>query len=190
MSNGFMRARAWRFSMIGLVVIAAHAACAAPAPAPRESADAALSFRGARAVQPGLITGGQPDSASFAALAARGVRVVLDIRAGAEPRGLDERRVVEGLGMRYETLPVTDATVDHATFAAFRAQMAGADTTEMVVHCASGNRVGAVMIPWLVLDRGMSVGEADSVARFVGMRGEGLREKALEYVRAEKADEE
>ena len=130
----------------------------------------------------GVATGGQPDSSQLVALGNRGYRTVLDLRAANEPRGMDEAAVARAAGLVYHTLPVTPATLADSTFDAFRALAADPGNHPMLVHCASGNRVGAVMIPWLVLDRGWSVERAVATANAGGLRSAEMRDRALDYV--------
>lgn len=130
----------------------------------------------------GIATGGQPDSSQLIALQSRGYRTVLDLRAPGEPRGMDEAAVARAAGLAYCALPVTPATLTDSTFGAFRAIAADPGNHPMLVHCASGNRVGAVMIPWLVLDRGWSVERAVATANAGGLHSAELRDRALDYV--------
>ena len=51
-------------------------------------------------------------------------------------------------------------------------------------HCASGNRVGAAMIPYLMLERGMSEDDAVMEAMKMGTRSAELIEGALMYVQS------
>ena len=51
-------------------------------------------------------------------------------------------------------------------------------------HCASGNRVGGTMIPYLMLDRGMSEDDAVTEAMKMGTRSAELIESALAFVQA------
>ena len=53
-----------------------------------------------------------------------------------------------------------------------------------MLHCASGNRVGAVWLAYRVLDEGLEPGAALEEARTIGLRSAGYEERALEYVRA------
>jgi hypothetical protein len=50
-------------------------------------------------------------------------------------------------------------------------------------HCASGNRVGASVIPYLMLDQGFAEEDAVNAALRMGMRDAGLMEWALDYAR-------
>ncbi|UUS15511.1 sulfur transferase domain-containing protein [Stenotrophomonas sp. CD2] len=60
-------------------------------------------------VRPGLYAGGQPSAVQLQALAAQGVRTVIDLRQPGEDRGFDETRVAESLGLRYVRIPVAGA---------------------------------------------------------------------------------
>lgn len=131
---------------------------------------------------PGLATGGQPDSSMLAALANNGFRIVLDLRAPEEIRGFEETRVALALGLRYLALPVTSESLSDSTFDSFRALLRANRGEQLFVHCASGNRVGAMLLPWLVLDQGWSVERATTMAQRVGMRSEDLRARALQYI--------
>lgn len=130
----------------------------------------------------GVATGGQPDSARFAALAAGGVRTVIDLRAPSEPRGFDEAAVAGAAGLEYVNLTVTPAALNDSTFDAFRALMKKRRASTVLVHCHSGNRVGAVMVPWLVLDRGWTLERAITAAETGGLKTPALKEKAVAYV--------
>jgi protein-tyrosine phosphatase len=60
--------------------------------------------------------------------------------------------------------------------------MSDARSHPVLVHCASGNRVGPVMIAWLVLDRGWSWDRAVEAAKQGGMRSPELEAAARAYV--------
>jgi uncharacterized protein (TIGR01244 family) len=136
---------------------------------------------GAAYLLPGIASGGQPDSSALAALARLGLRTVLDLRAPSESRGFAEAEVTRALGMDYESLPVTPEALSDSTFTSFRSAMRSLGERPALVHCASGNRVGAMWIPWLILDRGWSEAGATELARRAGLRSEDLRLRALDY---------
>ena len=54
-----------------------------------------------------------------------------------------------------------------------------------VVHCASANRVGALLLPHLVLDEGRTEADAIATARAIGLRSQELLEAALTYLHDE-----
>jgi protein tyrosine phosphatase (PTP) superfamily phosphohydrolase (DUF442 family) len=134
---------------------------------------------------PWLLTGGQPDARSLAVLAEAGVTDVFDLRFPSEPRGLEERAVAESLGLRYLAIPTGAADFRDSRFTAFRHHLiAHGPENPMFVHCATGNRVGAALLPWLVLDEGMSDDLALAMARQMGLRDPDLTRRAWEYIRA------
>ena len=54
----------------------------------------------------GITSAGQPDAEQFKVFADNGYMAVIDLRTAGESRGLDEPAVVEGLGMKYVSLPI------------------------------------------------------------------------------------
>lgn len=133
---------------------------------------------------PGLVTGGQPDVEHFAALKAAGCEVVLDGRDPMEPRPFpDEAEVVRRAGMEYVNLALSYTPPDDAPLARLRQLLAPvARGRRILLHCNSGNRIGAALIPYLMLDRGMSRDDAIALGMRVGARDAGLIEWALRYV--------
>lgn len=111
------------------------------------AAEDAASASATKFAEPGagLLTGGQPDARDLAQLYMQGVRTIIDLRAGDEDRGFDEAAEVARLGMTYMTLPIAgkDAiTPENAEALQALLREHGGGT---LVHCASGNRVGALL---------------------------------------------
>jgi uncharacterized protein (TIGR01244 family) len=100
----------------------------------------------------GISSTGQPDEAALQVFADSGYVAVIDLRTDKEKRGIEEVAVVEGLGMQYVNVPV--AGVKGVNFESARAlQQVLADFDEPVlVHCGSGNRVGALLALGQVLE--------------------------------------
>ena len=95
--------------------------------------------------RPGLHTGGQPSPEDLARLQAQGVRAVIDLRGPQEERGYDQAAEVRRLGMDYITLPIAGKDdVTPANAAALHALLDAQDG-DVLLHCASGNRVGALL---------------------------------------------
>ncbi len=93
----------------------------------------------------GITTAGQPSADALAAIAAAGYKTVIDLRAPNEDRGLDEKKTVEGLGMSYVNLPVNGAGgVSYENANALDKLLADVPKP-VLVHCASSNRVGALL---------------------------------------------
>ncbi len=116
-----------------------------------------------------LFTGGQPDAAAWALLEARGVTTVINLRSDQEMAGSDEAAQVRAAGMRYVHIPVAGAAdVDRAHAARLRAAMAAA-SGKVLVHCASGNRAGALLAIDAADRRGLDAAQAIAWGRKAGL---------------------
>lgn len=129
---------------------------------------------------PGVVTGGQPNPAGLKGAAEAGVRVVVDTRSPLESRGFDEAETVRALGMEYVNIPV-EAMLEDEMIDRLRLVLREAEG-EVMIHCASGNRVGGLLIPHLVLDLGMDPNEAVEKAIEVGLRSPTLAQQAMDYI--------
>ena len=145
--------------------------------------DALRGVTNANQASPTVITGGQPTAAHFRALKDAGVEVVLDIRDPMEPRGFDQPALMEELGFDYKVITVSDAHLNDQTIAGITDVMRQSEGRQTLVHCASGNRVGGALIPWLILDQGMTEEDATMAAMKMGLRSAHLLEWGLEYAR-------
>jgi protein tyrosine phosphatase (PTP) superfamily phosphohydrolase (DUF442 family) len=149
---------------------------------PISAAPLAASLPYGGAPVPGIITAGQITAASLGPLCAAGITRVLDIRMLAEPRGFDEPTAVRAAGLEYIAVPFTAATLDDGIFDRVRAVLRDAPQRPVLFHCATANRVGAALIPYLVLDLHMSREDAMHTAGRVGLRSSDMAQAALEYV--------
>ena len=132
---------------------------------------------------PGVVTGGQPSAAHLTSFLNAGGRVVLDLRDAMEPRPLDEAATVASLGMEYVNVPVGPHSLTDATLDRVRQVLHDAGDGLVLVHCASGNRVGAALLPFLMLDHGFEEEDAVAQAMRVGLRSAELMEWGLDYTR-------
>ncbi len=134
---------------------------------------------------PGLVTGGQPSAQHLTALKRAGCEVVLDIRDPMEPRPFRTPEDIRAAGLEYVSVPVGHDAVPDATFERVRSIVKELvdGGRKALFHCASGNRVGATMIPYLMLDRGLSEDDAVMEAMKMGTRSAALIESALNYVK-------
>lgn len=117
-----------------------------------------------------LTSSGQPDAEKLALFAEAGYVAVVDLRGEGENRGLDEVSVVEGLGLDYVNLPVSGAdsiSWDNAT--KLRHILSSYDGP-VLVHCGSGNRVGA-LLALSKSQNGADDEEALAYGRAAGMTG-------------------
>jgi len=117
---------------------------------------------------PGRIVGGQPTADDLAAFASAGGALVVNLRNTTEDLGYDEASAAAALGLRYLSIPVAGAagvTPDNAR--ALAAAIAGVQGGVMV-HCATGNRVGGLFALAAGLE-GAPVDEAIALGRAHGL---------------------
>lgn len=137
---------------------------------------------------PGVATGGQPGERDLAAFAQAGYRTVVDLRMPGEPRGFDEAAAARAAGLEYVNLPFIRTTLAPAQIERFRRIMNDPRRRPVLVHCVAANRVGGIMLPWLVLDEGFAEDDAVALAMRIGLRSPELLTAALEYVKERKAE--
>ena len=111
-----------------------------------EAAVDALEIRNARRPAEDLLTGGQLTEEQMTALHELGYRTFINLRPTDEDGTGWEEEFAEAEGIDFARLPVTRAagtTVENAELLADMLEEAGDDP--VVVYCASGNRVGALL---------------------------------------------
>lgn len=128
-----------------------------------------------------LVSTGQPDEAVLASVKAAGFVAVIDMRGPAEDRGIDESSAVESLGMTYVSLPVAGPGDVSFENAAALDKILGDLEGPVLMHCASGNRVGALMA-LRASQNGASADEALAAGKAAGLT-------RLEPVVAERLEE-
>lgn len=92
----------------------------------------------------GLTTAGQPDEAALRVFAENGYQTVIDLRTAEEDRGLDEPAVVAALGMDYVLMPIGAGDINYDK-ARELAELLDRAEGPILLHCASANRVGALL---------------------------------------------
>ena len=92
---------------------------------------------------PGLSVAGKLDSDDIEALAASGVRTIVNNRPDGEDPGqlpaAEARRLAEAHGIAYHHIPITAASLSRADVEAFAAVL-GSAAQPVVAHCRSGTR--------------------------------------------------
>ena len=131
----------------------------------------------------GWVTGGQPTEKQLAAFKAAGGEVVLDNRDTMEPRGFDEPAAARKAGLEYLSLPIVHGAVTVDTMKRMHDMLRKLAGKRALLHCSSGNRTAAALIPYLIKEEGMEEEEAVDVAMRSGLRSAELMELALEYAR-------
>lgn len=91
-----------------------------------------------------LIVGGQPSESDLAVLKDLGIKHVVNLRPETETINYDEPCLVRELGMEYHSIPLTN--ISSYSRATAEQYMSIINLGEPVlVHCAAGNRVGALI---------------------------------------------
>ena len=88
---------------------------------------------------------GQPTPEGLVNARDSGARLVINTRTEAE-MSFDERSIVQGLGMRYISLPFTPASLDDVlveTFI-FEVKQHKPEEGKVLLHCASGGRIAGL----------------------------------------------
>jgi uncharacterized protein (TIGR01244 family) len=155
------------------VAEAAPVAAAPDAPtavAPHATDPAALLPNGKEPL-PGVITGGQPSREQLEALAAAGYRTLVNLRTEREEMPVAPADVAM-LGMRYVHIPVAGAAdLTAAKAAELAALLADPEARPMAIHCASGNRVGALLAVEAATVEAREPEEALELGRAAGLGG-------------------
>jgi uncharacterized protein (TIGR01244 family) len=129
-----------------------------------------LKLDGFAAPRAGLHTGGQPDAAQLRAFAHGGGRVVIDLRAAGEARGYDEAATARELGLHYVSLPIAGAAdLTPANASALHDALAAA-RGPVLLHCASGNRAGALLALEAAQHEGLDAAAALELGRRAGLK--------------------
>lgn len=130
--------------------------------------DVKLPFGGMPAAN--LLTAGQPTPADIEALAAAGLKHIVNLRPVTEDAGFDEPALATKLGLSYTVVPVAgpgDLNLDRVRDLDAAMNKAGSQPT--LVHCASSNRVGALLALRAAWLQGKSADEALALGRAGGL---------------------
>ena len=125
------------------------------------------------AVADDLYSAGQPSEAELAALARKGVRTVINLRHPSEATNFDEVAAVAATGMHYVAIPVAGSQdLTPETVARFGRELAKAQACgPVLVHCASANRVGALIALEWAWVQGQTADIALAAGRAAGLTG-------------------
>lgn len=167
-----------------LTLALAVAACAAPQPRPELPVPVQPSTPVAQAMlpqttvsgvllhhpRPGLYTSAQPGAGDWMRLPALGIDTVINLRPQAEMQGRDEAVEVRDAGLAYVNISIAGA--DEVTPENARAlqQAIDAASGNVLVHCASGNRAGA-LLALAAHANGMAPADALAFGKASGLTG-------------------
>jgi len=130
----------------------------------------------------GVFLASQPSPSDFEQAQKGGVRSVINLRHASENTEFDEPAVVAELGLNYYNLPWNGP--DELTDKIFDDSRELLKTVErpILLHCSSANRVGAVWIPYRVLDQGADMETAVEEAKVIGLKSPDYEARARDYV--------
>lgn len=136
-------------SLIGCATAASReppAAARVLVPAPKKAVDAtpSIGLPNERAPLPGVLTGGAPTAAQLALAREAGYKTVISLVAEDEMG--DEAREVRAAGLRFWSIPIAGPSdLTQSNVLQLSAAMNELGARPLIVHCASGNRVGALL---------------------------------------------
>ncbi len=120
-------------------------------------------------VEDGLYSAGQPGDAAWGDIAGLGVKTVVNLRPATE-QPESEQPAVEAAGMQYINIPVGSPNDLTADAAKRLIEIIDGANDGVLVHCKSGNRVGA-LLALTAKERGKSADDALAYGRQGGLTG-------------------
>jgi uncharacterized protein (TIGR01244 family) len=125
----------------------------------------------ALAPAPGIVSAGRLAPADIARVRDAGIRHVIDLTPDAETPHFDEAAAVRAAGLAYSNLPLRGAVdLTPGNVQAFDALVRSA-TRPLLVHCASGNRVGAMAALHAAWVEDKAAEEAIAIGKAWGLQG-------------------
>jgi len=125
-----------------------------------------------RMVEPGIYSSGQPAPDDWRDVAQAGVAAVVNLRPVSEQPGVDEGAAVRAQGLEYHNLPIDSAAdLDDEHVSRFGALIARLRGRGVLVHCGSGNRVGAMFALSRAREPGVTLQQALAYGRTAGLVG-------------------
>lgn len=121
---------------------------------------------------PQVYSAGQPTPAQFEAAQRAGLSAVINLRPPEEDPGFDQAALMARLALPYTVIPVASAEdLNLANVRALDAAMAAHSGKPLLIHCASANRVGALLAlraAWLhgaSAEEALRIGQAGGLTR-------------------------
>ena len=120
----------------------------------------------------GVSGSGQPDLAIFPDLAERGYSTIINLRFEREHDAEAEREAADAAGLHYVNLPISRYALGLREAAQLKQAISSAPNGSILIHCGSGNRVGALWGLMQAYETGMELDEAIAYAQRSGYRGD------------------
>ena len=120
----------------------------------------------------GLVVGGQPDESALQAAKSAGRELVVSLRATEEADQDQEPKWVANLGMSFVSLPVKgSAGVTEEAARSLDEVLSRAPAAKTLLHCAAGNRAGALLALRGFFVADLTRTEALSLGKDAGLAG-------------------
>lgn len=156
-------------NLLTCVMLASCASVPAPTRIARSTPQLQADVPHLHVPRAGLLTGGQPEVEAWHDLHASGVTRVVNLRPASELGSRDEAREVEASGMDYVQIDVAGAGDLTADKAQLLWQSLECRAGTVLVHCASGNRAGALLALAAAQAGGMTPQAALEFGRAAGL---------------------
>lgn len=151
-------------------------------PVPPQSAEvsvvytlpASLPVRNFLPITERVAGGGSPSPETIAEMKSLGYSTIINLRTSGEAGVAEEAGLAASAGLHYVHIPISGATTNLRNAVAISQALADAPEGKVLLHCGSGNRVGAMWGLMEAIDHGHSADTAAQVARRSGMRSAGL----------------
>ncbi len=133
--------------------------------------------------------GGQPSKSDLAKFKEAGVKTLITLRMEDELKDFKEMEVAAELGMIYNNPGFSSAaTLSDPILDRVRSLLSSDQKEPVLLHCASGGRVGAVWLAHRVLDDGIPYNQALEEAKAIGLKSKDLEDRAKKYIDEQKAN--
>lgn len=145
--------------------------CAAAIAATPEQTAALAGLPNVAFPAPHRIASGRLQASDMTALKQAGIGEVIDLSVDSETPDFDEAAAMHDAGIRYRNLPIHGPQdLTRANVAQFNQWLIDAGDRPTLVHCASSNRVGAMMALRASLIDGLPVDAAMTEGRRWGLK--------------------
>lgn len=162
---------------VALVIAVVGVACGLrPAPPPASwVGDEVMNYQ---RLENGLATANVITVAALPKLLEAGFKTIIDLRAPKESGVAAEAAAAERIGLRYVNIPVTPVTLSPESVRKVAEVLDQSANRPVLVHCTTGNRVGAVMELYREAIHGVAHEAARNEARTIGLQAPEMIEAA------------
>lgn len=135
---------------------------------------ASLPIRNFLPITERVAGGGPPSADTIAEMKAMGYSTIINLRTSGESGVAEEAALAEAAGLHYVHIPISGGTTNFRNAHAISQALEAAPDGRILLHCGSGNRVGAMWGLKEAIENGLNEDDAAEIARRSGMRSAGL----------------